>query len=167
MTLDIHESNFIANTAVIIGNVQIEKKCGVFPNAVLRGDENTIKIGEGSNVQDCAVIHVNSEHRVNIGKNVSIGHSSVIHGSTIEDNVIIGMNATIMNGAKIGKGSIIGANALVTEGKKIPSYSLVIGVPGKIVKKDKEFEKICIKNAEIYKKLSMDHKKGKYNYYKK
>jgi len=167
MEPEIHKSSFIAKTAVIIGNVKIGKNCGVYPNAVIRGDQNLIKIGDGSNVQDCAVIHVNSEHKATIEKNVSIGHSSVIHGAHIEDNVIVGMNATLMNGCKIGKGSIIGANALVTENKKIPPYSLVIGVPGKIVKQDEKFEQMCIKNAETYKKLTREHKNKKYVFYKK
>jgi carbonic anhydrase/acetyltransferase-like protein (isoleucine patch superfamily) len=99
----IHESCFISKTAVIIGNVKIRKNCGVFPNAVIRGDENLIEIDEGSNVQDCVVIHVNSEHSTKIGKNVSIGHKAVVHGATIEDNVIVGMNSTIMNGVKLAK----------------------------------------------------------------
>jgi len=166
MKPEIHKSSFISNTAVIIGNVKIGKNCSVFPNAVLRGDQNKIEINEGSNIQDCVVIHVDSENNANIGKNVSIGHGSVIHGATIEDNVIVGMNSTIMNGSEIGKGSIIGAGALLTEGKKIPPNSLVIGIPGKIVKKDNKFEKICIKNAEIYEKLSQEHKAKKYSIYK-
>jgi len=165
MNPDIHESSFISKTAVIIGNVKIKKNCGVFPNAVIRGDQNLIEIDEGSNIQDCAVIHVNSTYKVKIGKKVSIGHSAVIHGATIEDNVIVGMNATVMNGVKIGKGSIIGANALVTENKEIPPNSLVIGVPAKIAKQDEKFEDICIKNAEVYKKLSKEHKNKKYEFY--
>jgi len=166
MKPQIHKSSFIAKTAVIIGDVKIGKNCGVFPNAVIRGDQNLINMDEGSNVQDCAVIHVNSEHKATIGKNVSIGHSSVIHGAHIEDNVIVGMNATLMNGCKIGKGSIIGANALVTEKKEILPCSLVVGVPGKIVKQDNKFEQICIKNAETYKKLTNEHRNNKHIYYK-
>jgi len=166
MKPEIHESSFIAKTAVIIGDVKIGKNCGVFPFAVIRGDQNTIRIDEGSNVQDCCVIHVNQEFKVNIGKNVSIGHGAVIHGATIEDNVIIGMNATIMNGCKIGNGSIIGAHALVTEKKEIPENSLVIGVPGKIIKQDEKFKEMACLNAETYQKISKNHKLGKYIYYK-
>src|SRR4030042_5328411 len=98
MEPEIHKSSFIAKTAVIIGDVKIGKECGIYPYAVIRGDENSIKIDNGSNVQDCCVIHVNKEYSVKIGKNVSIGHCAIIHGATIEDNVIIGMSATIMNG---------------------------------------------------------------------
>ena len=108
---------FIDESAVVIGNVHLSNNCGVFPNAVIRADQNEIIIGKGSNIQDCAVIHVDSENNCVLGKNVSIGHGAVVHGAHIEDNVIIGMNSTVMNGAKIGHGSIIGANALISENK--------------------------------------------------
>ena len=165
MRPEIHKSSFVAKTAVIIGDVKIGKNCGIFPNAVIRGDQNIIKIDDGSNVQDCCVIHTNKEYRVKIGKNVSIGHGAIIHGAIIEDNVIIGMNATVMNGCRIGNGSIIGANALVTEKKEIPENSLVLGVPGNIVKQDEKFKEIAFLNAETYKKLSKEHMNGKYLYY--
>jgi len=166
MKPEIHKSSFIAKTAVIIGDVKIGKECGVYPYAVIRGDENSIKIDDGSNVQDCCVIHVNKNYSVKIGKNVSIGHCAIIHGATIEDNVIIGMHATVMNGCVIKSGSIIGANALVTENKEIPENSLVLGVPGKVVKQDEKFREQAIRNAEVYQKLSREHKKGKYPAYK-
>jgi len=165
MKPEIHKTCFIAETSVIIGNVKIAKNCGVFPNAVIRGDQNSIEIDEGSNVQDCCVIHVNDEFNVKIGKNVSIGHGAVIHGAEINDNVIIGMNATLMNGCKIGSGSIIGANALVTEKKEIPENSLVLGVPGKVIKQDKSFYDAAKKNAVTYHKLIKNHFEGKYNHY--
>lgn len=166
MIPEIDKTSFIAETAVIIGDVKIAKNCGVFPYAVIRGDQNTIKIDEGSNIQDCCVIHVNKENPVKIGKNVSIGHGAIIHGATIEDNVIIGMHATIMNGSKIGNGSIIGANALVTEKKEIPENSLVMGIPGKIIKQDEKFKKLSIQNAETYQQLAKEHKEKKYKHYK-
>ena len=165
MKPEIHRSSFVAKTAIIIGDAKIGKNCGIFPYAVIRGDQNTIEIDDGSNVQDCCVIHTNKEHLVKIGKNVSIGHGAIIHGATIEDNVIIGMNATVMNGCKIRSGSIIGANALVTENKRIPENSLVLGVPGKIVKQDEKFKEAAISNAETYQKLSKEHLGGKYLYY--
>jgi carbonic anhydrase/acetyltransferase-like protein (isoleucine patch superfamily) len=165
MKPEIHKSSFVAKTAVIIGDVRIGKNCGVFPNAVIRGDQNTIEIDDGSNVQDCCVIHTNKEYKVKIGKNVSIGHGAIIHGATIEDNVIIGMNATVMNGCKIRNGTIIGANALITENKRIPENSLVLGVPGKVVKQNEKFKETAILNAETYQKLSKDHLEGKYQYY--
>lgn len=163
----IDESAYIDKTAVIIGNVKIGKNCGVYPNAVIRGDQNRIEIDDGSNIQDGAVIHLDTLHEVKIGKNVSIGHAAVVHGATIEDDCIIGINSTILNGAKIGKGSIIGANSIVTENIEIPEYSLVIGVPGKVVKNDKKFQIFAKKNSETYQKLSMEYKSNKFHRYKK
>ena len=160
MKPDIHSSSYIAQSAVIIGKVTIGKHCGVYPCAVIRGDENHIDIGDGSNVQDCCVIHCDDDHKVTIGKNVSIGHGAIVHGATIEDTCIIGINATILNGATIGRGSIVGANALVTTGMQIPPQSLVLGVPGKIVKQDPSYEEQARRNAVTYQELSKRHKKG-------
>jgi carbonic anhydrase/acetyltransferase-like protein (isoleucine patch superfamily) len=165
MKPEIHKSSFVAKTSVIIGNVKIGKNCGVFPNAVIRGDENSIEIDDGSNIQDCCVIHCDKEHSVKIGKNVSIGHGAVIHGATIRDDCLIGINATILNRAKIGRGSIIGANALVTMDMVIPENSLVLGVPGKIVKQDKKFIEMARSNAETYQRISKEHLEGKYPVY--
>ncbi|RLF36193.1 MAG: gamma carbonic anhydrase family protein [Thermoplasmata archaeon] len=166
MKPEIHESSFVAETAVIIGNVKIGKNCGIFPFAVIRGDQNSIEIGDGSNVQDCCVIHVNSEYKTKIGRNVSIGHSAMVHGATIEDECIIGIHATVLNGAKIGRGSIVGANALVTQEMQVPENSLVLGVPGKIVKQDKKFREQARLNAETYQKLTREYKQGKHLVYK-
>jgi len=162
---NIDKSSYIAPSAVIIGDVTIGKNCGVFPNAVIRGDQNSIEIGDGSNVQDCCVIHVNESNNVKIGKNVSIGHLAMIHGANIEDECLIGINATVLNGAIIGSGSVIGANALVTAGTKIPNNSLVIGTPGKIIKQDKDLLDMIKSNAEIYKKLSHKHLNGEFDVY--
>jgi carbonic anhydrase/acetyltransferase-like protein (isoleucine patch superfamily) len=161
--LKIHKSSFIAPNAVIIGNVTIGENCGIFPNAVIRGDENSIVIGDGSNIQDCCVIHTDAEHQVKIGKNVTIGHAAMIHGATILDDCLIGIHATVLNGAKIGSGSIIGACALVTEDMVVPEHSLILGVPGKIIKQDPQFVDMIRKNAEIYQKLSQKHKQGTYS----
>jgi carbonic anhydrase/acetyltransferase-like protein (isoleucine patch superfamily) len=166
MKPEIHKSCFIDKTAVIMGNVKIGKNCGVFPHAVIRGDENSIEIGEGSNIQDCCVIHVDKDHKAKIGKNVSMGHCAMIHGSTIGDDCLIGINSTILNGAKIGSGSIIGANALVTTYMEVPENSLVIGVPGKIVKQDINFRKQAKVNAEEYRRLSKEHKEKIHQIYK-
>ena len=156
----IHESSYVAKSAVIIGDVTIGENCGVYPHAVIRGDENSIEIGEGSNVQDCCVIHVDEDHCVKIGKDVSIGHSAMIHGAIIGDECLIGIHATVLNGAKIRYGSIIGASALVTANMMIPEHSLVLGVPGKIIKQDESFLEEIRMNAEVYKKLSQKHKQG-------
>ena len=159
----IHPSCFIAPTAVLIGDVSIGKNCGVFPHAVIRGDENSIVIGDGSNIQDCCVIHTDAEHQVKIGKNVTIGHAAMIHGATILDDCLIGIHATVLNGARISSGSIIGACALVTEDMVVPEHSLILGVPGKIIKQDPQFVDMIRKNAEIYQKLSQKHKQGIYS----
>lgn len=163
----IHETCFIDDEAVIIGDVIIAKKCSVWPNAVVRGDQNSIKIDEGSNVQDCCVIHTSDEHAVTIGKNVSIGHGAIIHGATIDDDCLIGMNATVLNEAHVGEGCIIGANALVKNNIKIPPNSLVVGIPGKIVKQNDTFKKRNQANAERYQKLAAYHKDSRYPRYNK
>jgi carbonic anhydrase/acetyltransferase-like protein (isoleucine patch superfamily) len=164
--INIHKSSFIAESAVIIGNVTIGKNCGIYPHAVIRGDENPIDIGDGTNVQDCCVIHVDKDHKVKIGSNVSVGHAAMIHGATIGDECLIGIHATILNGAHIGKGSIIGANALVTEYMKVPKNSLIVGIPGKVVKQDVNFIREIRENAETYKRLSLEYRQGKFPIYK-
>ena len=161
----IDETSYIAPTATIIGNVKIGKNCCIFPGAVIRGDENTITIDDGSNVQDCCVIHVDKDHKTVIGRNVTLGHGAIVHGATIEDNCIIGMHSTILNGAVIGRGSIIGANALVTTDTVIPPNSLVLGVPGKVVKQNEEYEKQAIENAKVYQKLTKEYKENKFYFY--
>jgi len=162
MKPEIHESTFVDETAVVIGNVKIGKNCGVFPCAVIRGDENSIEIGEGSNIQDCCILHVDADHKLTIGKNVSIGHGAMVHGATIEDESLIGINATVLNGAKIGRGSVVGANALVTADMIVPENSLVIGIPGKIVKQDEKLKEQTILNAKEYQRLRKEHKEGKH-----
>lgn len=159
----VHDSCFVHRTAVIIGDVAIGENCGIWPNAVIRGDQNSIFIGNNSNVQDCCVIHVNDAHQARIGNNVSLGHGAIVHGATIEDNVIIGMNATVLNGSVIGRGSVIAAGALVKEGASIPPQSLVVGVPGRIVREgDKSLEEYGMKNARTYVELARRHKNGEF-----
>ncbi len=162
----IDKSSFIAPSAVLIGDVTIGKHCGVYPHTVIRGDQNLIEIGDGSNVQDCCVIHTNNVFPVKIGKNVSIGHLAMIHGAIIEDECLIGINATVLNGARIGSGSVIGASALVTAGADIPKNSLVLGVPGKIIKQDEGLLEMIRSNAETYKMLSQKHLQGNFSVYK-
>jgi len=163
----IHSSTYVDETAIIIGDVTIGKQCGIYPQAVIRGDENKITINDGSNIQDCSIIHVNETHKVSIGKYVSVGHGAIIHGATIEDECIIGMHATVLNGAVVGKGSIIGANALVTQNAIIPDNSLVLGIPGKVIKQDGSFKDQAIKNAETYILLSTKYLTNKYPRFRK
>ncbi|WP_456371599.1 gamma carbonic anhydrase family protein [Methanocaldococcus sp.] len=149
----------IAKTAVIVGDVTIGEYSSVWYNAVIRGDLEKIIIGNYSNIQDCCVIHCSKGFPVRIGDYVSIGHGAVVHGCIIEDNVLVGMNATILNGAKIGENCIIGANALVTQNKEIPPNSLVLGVPGRVVRTltDEEIKSIK-ENALRYVELSKNLK---------
>ncbi len=163
----IQHSSYIAPSAIIIGDVTIGKNCGVYPHAVIRGDEGSIVIGDGSNIQDCCVLHTDAEHQVNIGKNVTVGHAAVVHGATIEDDCLIGIHATVLNGARIQSGSIIGACALVTENMVVPQHSLVLGIPGKVIKQDLQYIEVIRNNAEIYQNLSQKHKQGIYPFNQK
>lgn len=163
----VDKTTYVHSSASIIGNVSIGKHCSIFPQAVIRGDENKITIGNGSNIQDCCVIHIDKQHEVKIADNVSLGHNAMIHGATIEKDCIIGIHATILSGAVIKKGSIIGANALVTQDTVIPENSLVLGVPGKVIKQDETYQKQGRKNAEIYQHLAQEYLKGKYPEFKK
>lgn len=142
---------FIAPNAIVIGNCVIAKNASVWYGAILRGDNDLIEIGEGSNVQDLSVIHVDPGKPVKIGKNCTIGHRAIIHGAQMGDNVLIGMGAIVMNEVVIGDNCIIGAGALITERTVIPSNSLVLGMPAKVVKKidDVAIKKIKL-NAESY-----------------
>ena len=123
---------YIAENATVLGKVKLCKDSSVWFGATLRGDTELITIGERSNVQDGSVLHTDIGFPLDIGKDVTIGHKVMLHGCTIGDGSLIGINAVVLNGAKIGKGCLIGANALVTEGMEIPDGSLVMGSPGKI-----------------------------------
>jgi carbonic anhydrase/acetyltransferase-like protein (isoleucine patch superfamily) len=154
----IAETAFIANSAALIGDIEIGDSSSIWFNAVLRGDKNKIKIGNRTSIQDNAVVHVDPENAVSVGDNVSVGHGAVLHGCKIGDNVLVGMNSTILNGAEIGKNSIIGANALVPEGKKFPESSLIIGVPGKVKRALEQSEIEAIKeNAQEYVELGKEY----------
>ncbi len=125
---------WIAPDAQIIGRVVIEPGASIWWGAVLRGDNEEIRIGRGSNVQDLCCLHTDPGFPLTIGANVTVGHRAMLHGCTIGDASLIGMGATILNGAKIGAGSLIGASALVSEGKDIPGRVLVKGAPGRVVR---------------------------------
>jgi carbonic anhydrase/acetyltransferase-like protein (isoleucine patch superfamily) len=125
---------WIAPNATVIGNCILHENASVWFNAVLRGDNDPIIIGENSNVQDSAVLHTDHGAPLTIGKNVTIGHLAMLHGCTIGDNSLIGIGSVVLNHAIIGKNCIIGAKALIPEGKVIPDNSLVMGAPGKVVR---------------------------------
>ena len=127
-------SNWIAPDATLIGNIRIGRDVSVWFGAVLRGDNELIGIGEGSNVQEHAIMHTDTGFPLTIGRGCTIGHRALLHGCTIGDNSLIGMGAIVLNGARIGKNSLVGAAALVTEGKEFPDNSLIVGSPAKLVR---------------------------------
>lgn len=128
------QAAFVALTASLCGDVILARDASVWYGAVLRADTGTIRVGEGSNIQDLACLHTGPGLDILIGSGVSVGHSAVIHGCVVEDQVLIGMHATLLNGCRIGKGSIIAAGALVPENAQIPPGSLVMGIPGRVVR---------------------------------
>ena len=125
---------WIAPDAQVVGHVILAEDVGIWFGAAIRGDNEPIRIGARSNIQEGAVLHSDMGFPLTIGANVTIGHRAILHGCTIGDGALIGMGATVMNGARIGAGSIIGAGALVTEGKEIPEGSLVMGAPAKVIR---------------------------------
>jgi carbonic anhydrase/acetyltransferase-like protein (isoleucine patch superfamily) len=132
--VDAHPQSWVAPNAVLVGKVKLEAGASVWFNTVLRGDNELIHIGENSNVQDGTVMHTDMGYPLNIGKGVTIGHNVMLHGCSVGDYSLIGINAVVLNGAKIGKNCLIGANTLIPEGKVIPDGSLVMGSPGKVVR---------------------------------
>lgn len=130
----INEKAYVAEGAQLVGNVIMEEYSSVWHNVVARADINTIKLGKYTNVQDNAVLHVGDNEPTIIGDYVTVGHGAILHGCQVEDHCLIGMGTIVLNGAVIGRGSIIAAGALVKENEIIPPYSMVIGVPGKVVK---------------------------------
>ncbi|QUW19914.1 gamma carbonic anhydrase family protein [Agrococcus sp. Marseille-Q4369] len=145
------DSALVMPGAVIAGAVSLGERVGIWPGASLRAEEEAVTIGHDSNVQDSCSLHVDRGSPLTIGVRVSIGHNAVVHGCTVDDDVLIGMHATIMNGAHIGSGTIIAAGALVTEGTVVPPNSLVAGVPGKVRRETTEDERRAIaRNASTY-----------------
>ena len=155
---------FIADTATVIGNVELGNNSSVWYGAVIRGDSDAIKIGDNSNIQDTAVVHVDPGTPVKIGDWVTVGHGAIVHGAKVGNNTLIGMRATLLNNAVIGSNCIVGAHALVTEGKIIPDNSLVIGSPAKVIRtlSVEQIESIKI-NAEAYVNKGVEYLEGKYN----
>lgn len=125
---------WVAPDAQLIGRIVLEEEASVWWAAVLRGDNEEIRIGRGSNVQDGCVFHTDPGFPLRIGADVTVGHKAILHGCTVGDGALIGMGATILNGAVIGEGALIGAGALVAEGKQIPPGALVMGAPGRVVR---------------------------------
>ena len=154
------DDNFwIAPSASVIGDVNLERDASIWFNAILRADNEPITIGEGSNVQDGAIIHTDPGYACSIGKKVTVGHMAMLHGCSIGDGSLIGIGSVVLNGAKIGKNCIIGSKALVTEGMDVPDGSMVLGIPGKIKKTLTEEEQSVVP-------LGADHYIDNYKKYK-
>ncbi|CAD5261626.1 MULTISPECIES: gamma carbonic anhydrase family protein [Halomonadaceae] len=151
----------VMEEATLIGRIHLAHEVSVWPGAVLRGDNEPITVGEGSNLQDGCVIHTDPGYPVDIGCQVTVGHLAMLHGCKIGDGVLVGMNATLLNGAEIGDHCIIGAGALVTSGKRFPPRSLIMGVPAKVVREltDDEVQgaldnsKVYVKKIDQYRSL--------------
>jgi carbonic anhydrase/acetyltransferase-like protein (isoleucine patch superfamily) len=151
---------WIADTARVFGQVSLGDECSVWFGAVLRGDGDRIDVGNQTNIQENAVVHVDPGFPVKIGAACIIGHGAIVHGATLGNHVLVGMHATILNGAVVGDFCIVGANALVTEGMVIPDYSIVMGSPAKVVKQLSEVHIDKVKrNAESYVELSKEYLK--------
>ena len=149
---------FVAPNATLIGDVVLKPGATIWYGAVLRGDDGTLTVGEGSNVQDNAVLHCDPGGQVVLGKNVTVGHSAIVHGCTVGDNSLIGMHATILNHAVVGRNCIIGAGALVPEGMVIPDNSVAVGVPARVIKTIRDDQLAHnIENAEAYVEMGRQH----------
>ncbi|MGB0203839.1 MAG: gamma carbonic anhydrase family protein [Neptuniibacter sp.] len=145
------DEHFVADNATVIGNVELKNRSSIWFNVVIRGDNDPIIIGEGSNIQDGAVLHTDPGFSLIVGQNVTVGHQAMLHGCEVGDGSLIGIGAVVLNGVKIGKGCLIGANALVPEGMEIPDFSLVVGSPAKIKRTLSEEQVAGLKeNAEHY-----------------
>lgn len=145
----IDPSVFVAESADIIGDVEIGKNANIWYNVVIRGDENSIAIGENTNIQDGSVVHIEYNSPTIIGNNVTVGHKALIHGCKIGDNTLIGMGSIILGGAEIGEYTLIGAGSLVTPNKKIPSGVLAMGSPAQVVRELTEEEKQNLVNSAL------------------
>ena len=152
-------SAFVAPNAVVVGAVTVAARAGIWYGAVLRGDAETIAVGADTNIQDNCTLHADPGFPLVLGERISVGHNAVLHGCTVEDDVLVGMGATVLNGARIGSGSLIAAGAVVTQGTEVPPGSLVAGVPAKVRRPLTEEERAGIKaNAEGYLLLAEAHR---------
>src|SRR5688572_22167398 len=145
------QNHFIAHDATLVGDITLHNDVSIWFQVVIRAENDRITIGEGCNIQDASVLHVDPGYPLTLAKNVSIGHKVMLHGCTVGEGSLIGINSVVMNGARIGRSSLIGANTLIPEGKEIPEGVLVLGSPGKVVRDLKEEEKaFLLKVAQGY-----------------
>ena len=155
----IHPSAFVADNATVRGSVTLGASSSVFFGAVLRGDRAPITIGAGTNIQDNCVVHVDYDHPVTVGENVTVGHGAILHGCTVGDNTLIGMGAIVLDGAKIGDDCIIAAGAVVTGKMDAPAGSLLVGSPAVVAKPLNDKQKAsCLENSELYYRKSVEYR---------
>ncbi|MDJ1135617.1 gamma carbonic anhydrase family protein [Streptomyces iconiensis] len=155
----VHAEAFAAPASVLVGQVKLEAGASVWYGAVLRGDGDPIVLGAGSNIQDNCTVHTDAGFPVTVGTGVSVGHNAVLHGCVVEDDVLIGMGATVLNGASIGTGSLIAAQTLVPQGMRVPPGSLVAGVPGRVKRELTDEERAGVQlNAAVYVDLAKQHR---------
>lgn len=152
---------YVAPTAVVLGEVALEPGASIWYQCVLRADGGPILIGAGSNIQDNCTVHVDPGFPVEVGERVSVGHNAVLHGCTVEDDVLVGMGATVLNGARVGAGSLVAAQALVPQGMQVPPGTLVAGVPARVRRELTEEERAHIGlNAAHYTELAALHREA-------
>jgi carbonic anhydrase/acetyltransferase-like protein (isoleucine patch superfamily) len=157
----IDPSTFIARGAIVLGDVHLWRDSSVWYNSVVRGDTERIEVGEGSNIQDLSMLHADPSFPCLVGRRVSVGHRAILHGCTVEDDCLIGMGAILLNGVKVGAGSVVGAGAVLPEGMEIPPGSVVIGMPGKIVRKVDDVMRSRIDRTwRHYVELARRHRSG-------
>lgn len=155
---------FVHPDAIVLGDVTLGARVSVWPTAVIRGDTGRIVIGEESNVQDGTIVHVDHGFPTTIGRRVAMGHRAIVHGATVEDECLIAMGAILLNGVSLGSGSIVGAGAVCREGMRIPANSLVLGVPGRIVRETTAVERERIaRTVDSYLALQQAHRRGQYS----
>lgn len=163
---DVAASAFVHPRASICGTVRLDDEVSVWGGAVIRGDTEQITIGAGSNIQDLTMVHADPGVPTVVGARVTVGHRAILHGCTVEDDVLIGMGAILLNRCHIGSGSIVGAGALVAEGVVIPPNSLVLGVPGKVVRATSEVEREkTARSVTTYRRLARAHRDGDVRYH--
>ena len=159
----IHPTSFIAPGAIVIGDVTLGAESSVWYTAVLRGDMAPIRIGARSNIQDGTIVHVDEDVPCTVGERVGVGHRAILHGCTIEDECLIGMGSILLNGVHVGTGSVIAAGAVLREGMQIPPRSLVMGVPGRIVRTvDTDLAKRITATWTHYLELAKKHRAGEW-----
>jgi carbonic anhydrase/acetyltransferase-like protein (isoleucine patch superfamily) len=160
---EIHQTCYVAQTALVLGKVKLAKDVSIWPGCVLRGDVEDIIIKEATNLQDGTIIHTNYGQPTIIGRNVTVGHGVILHGCQIGDNCLIGMGAILLDGVVVGDNCIVAAGAVVTEGTKITDGQMVLGIPARVKREVTEEDKVLIKNRAVeYIEFAKQHKRNEY-----